>query len=52
MTKSTQQWLKHICVFLMIVFSAGGKALWICFQHLHSFYERGVYGYTLVGQEI
>lgn len=39
----------HVCVF--DEFSAGGKAFWICFQHLRSFYERGVYGYTLVGQD-
>lgn len=40
----------HVCV--IDDFSVGGKALWTCFQHLHSFYERGVYGYTLVGQDI
>jgi hypothetical protein len=31
--------------------SVGGKVFGTCFQHLHSF-ERGVYGYTLVGQDM
>jgi hypothetical protein len=50
-TNSTSQRLKYMCVFLMIL-AWKGKRFGYVFQHLHSFYERGVYGYTLVGQDI